>query len=85
MVLSPPVVACLAATWFIWGSGYLAIKVTLTGLLCGVALLLFGRSSAEAGQGDGQRPSTGRDGSLAAPFSSQTTYSSMIGRLSTSR
>jgi hypothetical protein len=30
-VLSPLVIACLAATWFIWGSGYLAIKVTLTG------------------------------------------------------
>jgi hypothetical protein len=31
MVLSPLVVACLAATWIIWGSGYLAIRVTLTG------------------------------------------------------
>src|SRR5690606_1946562 len=29
MRLSPLLVACLAATWFIWGSTYLAIKVAL--------------------------------------------------------
>jgi drug/metabolite transporter (DMT)-like permease len=29
--LSPLIVACLAATWFIWGSSYLAIKFALTG------------------------------------------------------
>jgi drug/metabolite transporter (DMT)-like permease len=31
IVLSPLVIACLAATWFIWGSCYLALKLTLTG------------------------------------------------------
>ena len=30
--LSPRIVACLAATWFIWGSTYFAIKVALLGL-----------------------------------------------------
>jgi len=44
--LSPLVVACLAATWFIWGSGYLAIKVTLTGfppfLMMGLRFLAAG-------------------------------------------
>lgn len=30
--LSPLLIACLAATWLIWGSTYLAIKVALTGL-----------------------------------------------------
>ncbi|MBP6903541.1 MAG: drug/metabolite exporter YedA [Burkholderiaceae bacterium] len=31
-VLTPLVLACLAATWLVWGSTYLAIKVALTGL-----------------------------------------------------
>jgi len=30
--LSPRIVACLAATWFIWGSTYFAIKIALLGL-----------------------------------------------------
>lgn len=30
--LPPLVIACLAATWLIWGSTYLAIKIALTGL-----------------------------------------------------
>ncbi len=30
MPLSPLVLACLAATWLIWGSTYLAIKFALT-------------------------------------------------------
>jgi drug/metabolite transporter (DMT)-like permease len=30
--LSPRIAACLAATWFIWGSTYFAIKVALLGL-----------------------------------------------------
>jgi len=30
--LSPRIIACLAATWVIWGSTYFAIKVALTGL-----------------------------------------------------
>ncbi len=30
--LSPLVLACLAATWFIWGSTYLAIKFALAGM-----------------------------------------------------
>jgi drug/metabolite transporter (DMT)-like permease len=46
LVLSPLVIACLAATWFIWGSGYLAIKVTLTGfppfLMMGLRFLAAG-------------------------------------------
>jgi drug/metabolite transporter (DMT)-like permease len=29
---SPLILACLAATWFVWGSTYLAIKFALTGL-----------------------------------------------------
>lgn len=29
--LSPRIVACLAATWFIWGSTYFAIKIALLG------------------------------------------------------
>jgi hypothetical protein len=29
--LSPRIVACLAATWFIWGSTYYAIKLALAG------------------------------------------------------
>jgi drug/metabolite transporter (DMT)-like permease len=31
LLRQPLVVACLGATWFIWGSSYLAIKVALTG------------------------------------------------------
>lgn len=31
-LLSPLVIACLAATWLIWGSTYLAIKLALVGL-----------------------------------------------------
>src|SRR5882757_3590520 len=46
IVLSPLVIACLAATWFIWGSGYLAIKVALTGfppfLMMGMRFLAAG-------------------------------------------
>src|SRR2546427_11142511 len=30
--LSPPILACLAATWLIWGSTYLAIKWALISL-----------------------------------------------------
>ena len=30
--LPPLILACLAATWLIWGSTYLAIKIALTGL-----------------------------------------------------
>jgi drug/metabolite transporter (DMT)-like permease len=45
-VLSPLVLACLAATWFVWGSGYLAIKMTLTGfppfLMMGLRFLAAG-------------------------------------------
>lgn len=32
VLLSPLVLACLAATWLIWGSTYLAIKLALVGL-----------------------------------------------------
>jgi drug/metabolite transporter (DMT)-like permease len=52
--LSPRIVACLAATWLIWGSTYFAIKVALTGfppflqngarfLLAGSILLAWAR------------------------------------------
>jgi len=52
--LSPRIVACLAATWVIWGSTYFAIKVALTGfppflqngarfLLAGSILLAWAR------------------------------------------
>jgi drug/metabolite transporter (DMT)-like permease len=33
LTLSPLIVACLAATWLVWGSTYLAIKFALVSLL----------------------------------------------------
>lgn len=53
-MLSPRIAACLAATWFIWGSTYLAIKFALVSfppflqngtrfLLAGSLLLLWAR------------------------------------------
>ncbi|WP_395700820.1 drug/metabolite exporter YedA [Aquabacterium sp.] len=52
--LPPLILACLAATWLIWGSTYLAIKIALTGLppfllmasrflVAGIALLAWTR------------------------------------------
>ncbi|HEY7640542.1 MAG TPA: EamA family transporter [Steroidobacteraceae bacterium] len=57
--LSPRIVACLAATWFIWGSTYLAIKVALASfppflqngsrfLIAGSLLLVWSRWRGQA-------------------------------------
>ena len=44
--LSPRVIACIAATWFVWGSTYLVIKFALVGFppffLMGTRFVLAG-------------------------------------------
>lgn len=59
MTLSPRIAACLAATWFIWGSTYLGIKLALVSfppfvqngtrfLLAGAILLVWARWRGQA-------------------------------------